>query len=87
MKEAHTGDFVRALSAEKLRPVLAAAKGVGWHLPDPIRQSPAGVFSLSLWENRQEAEAFFASPDYLALVVGVREYLATVWTCRGMTCL
>jgi heme-degrading monooxygenase HmoA len=30
--------------------------------------------SLSMWESREEAEAFFASPEYLAMVGGVRQY-------------
>jgi heme-degrading monooxygenase HmoA len=31
--------------------------------------------SLSIWESEQDAEAFFASPEYAAMVGEVRQYI------------
>ncbi len=76
VKEAHIEDFVEAISAEKLGAVM---RGAGGHVNSYLIQSvndPQTFASLSMWETRAEGEAFFTSPDYIALVGGVGELLA-----------
>ena len=81
----HTEDFVQALSAENLRPLLGDFKGYINIFLIQAEDDPQVFSSLSIWETLEDCQRFFSSPRYLALLGSVGEYLVESLDRRGFT--
>jgi len=73
--EAFEKEGVPVLYSQKNMQVMTSAKGfIAGYTLFKHGDHTQGC-SLSLWESREDAEAFFASPEYIAMVSSVRQYI------------
>lgn len=75
MSESYEAEGFPILYSQKNMQVMTGAKGfvAGYAL---YREGDRTLgCSLSVWESKEDAEAFFASPEYIAMVSEVRQYM------------
>ena len=75
MSEAYEKEGLPVLYSQKNMQVMTGAKGfVAGYALFKHSDHTQGC-SLSVWESREDAEAFFASPEYVAMVGTVRQHI------------
>jgi len=75
MSEAYEKEGLPVLYSKKNMQVMTSAKGfVAGYALFKHGDHTMGC-SLSVWESRADAEAFFASPEYIAMVGEVRQHI------------
>ena len=75
VSEAYENEGMPMLYSPKNMRVMTGAKGfiAGYSLLK--HEDHTQGCSLSIWESREDAEAFFASPEYAAMVGSVIQYI------------
>jgi heme-degrading monooxygenase HmoA len=75
MSDAYEKDGLPVLYSQKNMKVMTSAKGfIAGYALFKHGDHTMGC-SLSIWKSREEAEAFFASQEYLAMVGTVRQHI------------
>lgn len=75
MAEAFEKEGMPVLYSQKNMQVMTGAKGfVAGYALFKHGDHTLGC-SFSVWESQEDAEAFFASPEYIAMVSEVRQYI------------
>ena len=75
MSEAYEKEGLPVLYSPKNMKVMTGAKGfIAGYAIFKYGDHTQGC-SLSVWESREEAEAFFTSPEYMAMVGEVRQHI------------
>jgi quinol monooxygenase YgiN len=66
-------ELMQRLDNDQVRAAFRKVKGFHRDFLMVSQDAPGSCQSITLWEDEAEAKAFFASPDYLQVVGGIKD--------------